>query len=174
MTALERLMLKFAAAALLVLGAWLWHAGKVGDAYKAGQAAAVAAGNARHAADIVAARKTEADLRLLLSTKDELSRNKEILYAENLSAAQRRLVSGADRLRCPGAGTVSNAAATAAGPAAGGAAPDGPGAAIVPEVASDILGLAADTGRVLRKYQRVVERLDACIALNNRAEPAQE
>jgi len=167
--ALEWLMLQLAGAALLVLSAWLWHADKVGDAYKAGQAAAVAAGNAQHAADLAAARKTETGLRLLLATKDELSHNKEILYAENLSAAQRRVVSGADRLRCPGVGSVSNAATAPAGPAAGGLAPDGPGAAIVPEVAGDILSLAADTGRVLRKYQRVVERYEACRALNNGA-----
>ncbi|GGY11644.1 hypothetical protein GCM10007386_47420 [Pseudoduganella dura] len=53
-------------------------------------------------------------------------------------------------------------------------APDASGAAIVREVAGDILGLAADTGPVLRKYQRVVERFEACCAMNNGAEPAPE
>jgi len=37
----------------------------------------------------------------------------------------------------------------------------------VPEVAADILVLAADAAGLVRKYERLTERYDACRALNN-------
>jgi hypothetical protein len=172
MTTLERLGLQLCACALLVLAAWAWHAGEVDDAYEAGQAAAVEAGRVRYEAEVARALKTESNYRALLKLKDDLSHERETVYAENLSAAQRRAAAGTDRLRCPGAGAISNAAATPVGPAAGGSGVDGGGAELVPAVAVDILGLAADTGRLVRKYDRLTQRFEECRALNNGAASA--
>jgi hypothetical protein len=36
----------------------------------------------------------------------------------------------------------------------------------VPEVASDLLGVASDLARVVRQYDRITERFEACRALN--------
>jgi len=131
----------------------------------AGYAVAVAAGKAQHDRDAAAAVKTEADLRTQLATRDADAHRKEVEYAENLDAAQRRVRAGTDRLRCP-AGPIPVTAATSDRPAAGGSPADGQGLAVVPDVAADILGLAADHQRLLRNYERVVERFEACRAVN--------
>jgi hypothetical protein len=36
----------------------------------------------------------------------------------------------------------------------------------VPEVAADLLGIAADAAGLVRRYAEVVERFDACRAVN--------
>jgi len=38
----------------------------------------------------------------------------------------------------------------------------------VPEAAAEILGDAADVGRLVRRYERIVERFDACRAMNSK------
>ncbi|WP_338761968.1 hypothetical protein [Massilia sp. METH4] len=167
MIALERLAIKAGACALVAVAACAWHAHKVSAARQAGYDAAVMAGEKQRAADAAVALANERALRARLAAADAAAQSKEQTYAENLAAAQRRVRAGTDVLRCPAAAPVPPAAAAPDGSAAGGPAPDWSGAAVVPEVAGDILRLAADTGRVVRNYQRVVERLDACIALNN-------
>jgi hypothetical protein len=156
---------------------WIWHTHAVSSARtqgdKAGYARAVAAGKARLDAERTRNLITERDLRTKLAKADTAAATKEQTYAETLSAAQRRVVSGADRLRCPGAGAISNASAAPDGSAAGGSPPDGPGADLVPAVAVDVLGLAADTGRLVRKYERLEQRYDECRALNNGPAPEQ-
>lgn len=173
MTALDRLMVQVAAAVLLVLGAWLWHSHELAAARQAGWDAAVAAGKAQYDADAAKARKTETDLRAKLRAKDEEANELERTYEISLEVAQRDVRAGRERLRCPAAGPVHAAAsAPADGPTAGEPAPDGPGADLMPEVAADVLGLAADGDSIVRKYDRLVERFEACRALNNGPVPA--
>lgn len=164
--ALERLALQAGACAVLALAAWLWHADQLHDARLAGRAEAVAAGKERYDAEAAAALVRERTLRAKLSAADAAAQRTEQTYAENLTAAQRRIRAGDDSLRIAVRTIRANATAPG-GPAAAGPAPDGAGDPIVPEVAGDILSLAADTGRVVRKYQRLVERFDECRALNN-------
>jgi hypothetical protein len=154
-------------AAALSVG-WIWHENSVAAAYQDGWGAAVTAGEKQRGLDAAAALKNERTLRTQLAEADAAAVNMENENAETLAAAQRRIRAGDDSLRIA-VRTLRASATPPAGPAAGESAPDNLGAAIVPEVAGDILGLAADTGRVLRKYERVVERLDTCIALNNQA-----
>jgi hypothetical protein len=166
-------MVQVAAVVLLVLGAWLWHVHEVSAARIAGWDAAVAAGKAKYEADAAKARKTESELRAQLRDKDDEANELERTYEISLEVAQRDVRAGRERLRCPTAGPVHAAApAPAAGPAAGEPAPDGPGADLVPEVAADVLGLAADGESIVRKYDRIVERFEACRALNNGTPPA--
>ena len=166
MTALERI----AAAAVLVLilllgGAWwIHHYGA--EQRDAGYTAAVAAGKEQHDRDAAAALKTESDLRAQLRAKDADAKRKEDEYATNLQNAQHRVRAGADSLRCPAAGPVPAAAAPDDRPAAGGSDPETERPRIVPEVASDLLGVAADLARVVRQYDRITERYEECRALN--------
>ncbi len=164
MTSLDRLLCSILAAVLLVLGAWLSvrHYGVV--QYQAGHAAAMAAGRAQHERDTAAARKTESDLRAELRDKDAAALKQKGEYEKNLANAQRRMRAGDDSLRCPSA----LPAATQGGdrPAAAGPAADGEGPAIVPETAAEILGDAADVAGLVRRYERVVERFEACRAVN--------
>lgn len=166
MTALQRL----AGAVILVLilllaGAW-WINHYGAEKYDAGYAAAVAAGKTQHDRDAAAAHKTESDLRAQLRAKDADAKQKEDEYATNLQNAQHRVRAGADSLRCPAAGPVPAAAAPDDRPAAGGPDPEAERPRIVPEVASDLLGVAADLARVVRQYDRITERFEECRALN--------
>lgn len=166
MTALER----FAGAVLLLvamlLGAWFGVRHYGAEQYQAGHSAAVAAGRAELDRQTAANRKTESDLRADLRAKDAAAFTKEKEYATNLAAAQRRMRAGDDRLRCPGA--VPAAAPASDRPAAGGPALDSGGPSIVPETAADLLGIAADVGGLVRRYERVVERFEACRAVNEK------
>lgn len=156
----------------LLAGGTAWHLHKVSEARKEGYAAAVTAGEVQRLADADKALQTERNLRNQLSIKDDAARAEKEKHDEDLADAQRRMRAGTDRLRCPAASTVHAVTTAPAGPTAGGPAPDEPGAAVVPEVAADILGLAADTAELVRKYDRVVDRYDACRALNNGAAPS--
>ncbi|MBQ5963135.1 DUF2514 family protein [Massilia sp. ZL223] len=151
-------------AGLLVLGALgVIHYG--GQKYEAGYNAAVADGEqSRKDAERIA-RETENDLRNRLRAQDIAAHRKEQEHATRLEAAQRRVRAGVDRLRCP-AGPVSVAAASGDRPVAGGPASDGQGAELVPEVAADLLGLAADVGGLVRRYDRLVERFEECRAVS--------
>lgn len=163
---IQALMLSALIGAGVITGGWLWHRHEVSVARQAGYYAAVAAGEKQRAADAAAALITERENRELFRIRDERARQREETYEQALEDAQRRIRTGADSLRIA-VNTIRATAAPADRPAAGGPPVDEPGAAIVPEVAGDILGLAGDTARLVRKYERVVERLDACVALNN-------
>ena len=167
MSALERLAAGVLLAVLLVVGMWFGvrHYGAVQRHH--GYDTAVQEGREARAAAELAALAIESGLRARLLEQDAAAFTQERKHAESLEDAQRRMRAGDDRLRCP-AGPVP--AATPAGdrPAAGGPGVDGEGQAIVPEAAAEILGDAADVGRILRNYDRVVERFEACRAVNAR------
>lgn len=150
--------------ALLALGALGIH--RYGAArHQAGYDAAVAAGKAQYDRDAAAARKTESDLRAQLAARDADAFKKEQDHAASLEAAQRRVRAGVDSLRCP-AGPVPAGAAPDDRPAAGGPEADRAGPAIVPETASAILSDGAAVAGLVRRYERVVERFEACRAVN--------
>jgi len=165
MTALHRLLCTVLAVVLLVIGAWLGVRHYSAARYQAGWDAAVAAGKEQRDRDAALARETETALRAQLHARDTDAHRKEQEYATNLEAAQRRVRAGVDSLRCP-ARPVPAGAEAGDRPAAAGPAVDGEGSAIVPEAAAEILGDAADIGRIMRNYDRVVERFEACRAAN--------
>lgn len=132
--------------------------------HEAGYQAAVEAGKAQHDRDAAAALKTESDLRAQLRIKDTDAYQKEQDHAASLQAAQRRVRAGTDRLLCPG--PVPAGSAPDHRPAAGGPGAEGEGSAIVPEAAADLLGIGADIAGIVRRYERVVERFEACRAVN--------
>lgn len=133
--------------------------------YYQGYDAAVAAGEAELARVTLAARQTELDLRGQLRARDADAFLKEQEHAESLEVAQRRVRAGTDRLRCP-AGPVPDAAAPGDRPAAAGPGADGEGPDVMPETAAALLGDAADIAGIVRRYERVVERFEACRAVN--------
>ena len=164
--ALERLALQLGACALLVLGAWLWHADQVHDAREAGRAEVIEAGRKQHALDAAAALATEREQREQNRLKDEAAKRKEQEYAENLADAQRRVRAGDDSLRIA-INAIRATSAPADRPAAGGPAPDEFRAELVPEVAADALGNAAAVAGIVRKFDRLEQRFEACRAMNN-------
>jgi hypothetical protein len=145
---------------LAALGVRWYGAGQ----HQAGYDAAVADGKAQYDRDVAAARKTESDLRAQLRTQDADALKKKAEYEANLEAAQRRVRAGTDRLLCPG--QIPAAAAPGGRPVAGGPGADGEGPSIVPEVAAEILGDGADIAGLVRRYDRVVQRFEACRTLN--------
>ena len=165
MSALERLLVGAVLLVLLLFGGALAVRSYGAEQQRTGYNAAIAAGKeAREAADL-AALAIESGLRTRLLEQDTTAFRKEQEYAANVETAQRRMRAGDDRLRCP-AGPVSAAPPAGDRPAAGGTAIDGQGPAIVPEVAAEILGDAADVAGLVRRYERVVERFEACRAVN--------
>ena len=88
-------------------------------------------------------------------------------HAQDLAAAQRRACAGDDRLRCP-SGPVPAGAAPDDRSASSAPGADSAGPRIVPEVAAEILGDGADIARIVRQYGQVVERFEACRAMNAR------
>lgn len=166
MTALERLMASILLAVIILVASVFGLRHYSAERYQAGYDAAIAAGKEQHDRDAAAARKTESDLRAQLRAKDADAKRKEDEYATNLQNAQRRVRAGADSLRCPAAIPVSGPAAPDDRPAAGGPDPEADRPRIVPEVASDLLGVAADLARVVRQYDRITERFEECRALN--------
>lgn len=166
MSALERLAGAALLSIALLIGGWFGIRHYGAEQYRAGHDAAVAAGRAELDRRAAASRKTESDLRAELRDRDAAAFTKEKEYATNLAAAQRRMRAGDDRLRCPGA--VPAAAPASDRPAAGGPAPDSERPSIVPETAADLLGIAADVGGLVRRYERVVERFEACRAVNEK------
>lgn len=151
-------------AGILVVG-WLGVMHYGGTRYDAGYAAAVEEGN--KARDVAAEinRITEANLRAKLQAHDTAAHRKEQEHAQDLAAAQRRVRAGDDRLRCP-AGPVPAGAAPGDRPAAAAPDIDGEGPGLMPEVAAEILADGADIARIVRQYDQVVERFEACRAMN--------
>lgn len=136
--------------------------------YEAGYAAAVADGEqSRKDAERIA-RQTETDLRNRLRERDIAAHRKEQEHASNLQAAQRRVIAGADRLRCP-ARPVPSPVAPADRPATGGSSTDGPGPELVPETAADVLGIGSGIAGLVRRYERLEQRFNECRAVNNQA-----
>lgn len=165
MNALDRLMIggMLLAAALIAGVLELRHYGA--EQYAAGQVAAVAAGAKLRQAEADRNLKTETDLRAQLHDKDAEAKQQEQTYAISLDVAQRRVRAGTDSLRCP-ASPVPAGAAPGDRPAAGGPGADGEGAAIVPDIAADLLGDGAAIAGLVRKYDRLNQRFEACRAVN--------
>jgi hypothetical protein len=133
--------------------------------YQDGYAAAVFSGKQQLDRETATNRESESDLRAQLATRDADAHKKEQEHAQAVEVAQRRVRTGTDRLRCP-AGPVSVAAAPNDRPVATGSATDGKGSDLVPEVAAEVLGDGADVAGLVRRYERVVQRFEACRALN--------
>lgn len=165
MTAIERLIAAALLALILLVAGWFGVHNYGVQRWQAGYDQAVADGKARRDLEATVAQEREDALRAELRAKDAAEFIKEKKHAASLEAAQRRVRAGDDRLRCP-AGPVSAAATAGDRPAAGGPGVDGEGQAIVPEVAAEILGDGADVAGLVRRYERVVERFEACRALN--------
>ena len=165
MTSVERLLCRLLTVAVLLIGAWFGICRYGIEQRRAGYDAAVADGRELRDLEAQIARETETALRAQLRVQDHDAYQKEKEHADSLEAAQRRLRAGVDRLRCP-AGPVPASAAAGDRPAAAGPALDGGGPAIVPEDAAAILGDAADVAGLVRRYERVVGRFEACRALN--------
>jgi hypothetical protein len=165
MSALERLAAGVLLGVLLVVGAWFGVRHYGAQQQQAGWDAAVAAGEEARAAAALASLAIESGLRARLLEQDTAAFTQERKHAESLEDAQRRVRTGIDRLRCP-TGPVPAAAPAGDRPAAARSATDGEGPAIVPEDAAEILGDGADVARLVRRYERVVERFDACRAVN--------
>jgi hypothetical protein len=165
MTRLQALLIGVLAAIALAVGAWIWIDSYGDERYQSGYDAAVAAGIKQRDLEAAENRKTESDLRAQLAERDAAAQRKEQEYASNLEAAQRRVRAGIDRLRCP-ASTVQPATAPATGSAASAPAIDGSGQDLMPEAASDVLGYGAAIAGLVSRYAEVVERYDACRAVN--------
>ena len=168
MTRLQILLVGVLVAIALAVGAWVSVDEYGTTRYEAGYNTAVEAGVKQRNREAEENRKIESDLRAQLAERDADAQRKEHEYAENLDAAQRRVRAGTDRLRCPAASPVQPAAAAPDRPAAAGASVDGQGPDVVPEVAADLLGIAADVAGLVRRYDQVVERFEACRAVNAR------
>lgn len=166
MSTLERLLCGLLVAALLSIGAWYGVSRYGIQQRQAGYDAAVADGKEYRDLEAQIARQTEDGLRAQLRARDVAALIKEKEHAANLEAAQRRMRAGDDRLRCPAARPVPDGTSAADRPAAGGAGVDGEGLVVVPEIAADLLSLAADHQRLLRNYERVVERFEDCRVVN--------
>lgn len=167
MSSLERLLIGAVLLVLLLFGGALAVRSYGAEQRQAGWDAAVAAGKeAREAADL-AALAIESGLRARLLEQDAAALNQERKHAESLETAQRRVRAGIDSLRCPAAGPIPSGAPAGDRPAAGGAAADGEGPVVVPEVAAEILGDGADVASLVRRYQRLIDRFEACRAVNS-------
>ena len=167
MTTIERTLAALIVMAGLLVVGWLGVMHYGGARYNAGYAAAVAEGKAARDAAAEINRIIEADLRTKLHVRDTTAHLKEQEHAQDLAAAQRRVRAGDDRLRCP-AGPVPAGAAPGDRPAAAAPGADGEGSDLVPEVAAEILADGADIARIVRQYDRVVERFEACRAVSAR------
>lgn len=166
MTALERLLVGVVLVVLLATGAWLERRHYGNERYQVGYDAAVAAGKEARDSAETAHLAIESGLRAQLLDRDTAALRKEQEYASNLADAQRRVRAGDDRLRCPAASPVQPASAATDRPAAGAPAVDGGGPDLVPEAAADVLGYGAAVAGLVRRYDAVIERFEACRAVN--------
>lgn len=167
MTSIEKLLM----GAIVLIGLALFGGLNLLDygvkRYDEGFDAAIKIGMQRRDADAEINRQTEIDLRTQLGIKDTAALKKEKDHALSLAAAQRRILTGADSLRCP-ARPVPATSTTGDRSVASGPASDVAGSELVPEAAADLVGIASDVERVVRQYDRVVERFEACRAMNAR------
>jgi hypothetical protein len=167
MSALEKLVLAVLAAVILLLIGWFVLDDYGATRYQAGYADAVALGQKQRDDQAANYRKTEIALRADLAARDLAAFQKEQAYASSLEAAQRRVRAGVDSLRCP-AGPVPAAGSAGDRPAAGGPAPDGQGAELVPDVSAALLGDGAASAGLVRKFDSLEQRFEACREVNAR------
>jgi len=167
MTSIEKLLTGAIVLIGLALFGWLNLLNYGVERYDEGFEAAIKIGKQRRDADAEINRQTETDLRAQLGIKDAAAFKKEKDHARSLAAAQRRIFTGTDSLRCP-ARPVPATGTTSDRPAASGSAPDDEGSELVPEAAADLVGIASDVERLVRQYDRVVERFEACRAVNSK------
>lgn len=168
MSSLERLLVGAVLLVLLMFGGMLAIRSYGAEQRQAGWDAAVAAGKEQRDAADLAGLAIESGLRTRLLEQDTTAFNQEKKHAESLEAAQRRVRAGIDSLRCPAAGPVPSGAAASDRPATAGAPADGERPAIVPEVAAEILGDGAAIASLVRRYERIIERFEACRAVNSK------
>ena len=167
MTSIEKLLIGAIVLIGLALLGWLNLLDYGVERYDEGVKAAIKIGKERRDADAEINRQTEIDLRAQLGIKDTVALKKEKDHALSLAAAQRRILTGTDSLRCP-ARPVPGTATTGDRPVASGPAADDDGPELVPEAAADLVGIASDVERLVRQYDRVVERFEACRAVNSK------
>ena len=167
MTRIESLLMGAIVLIGLALFGWLNLLDYGVQRYDEGFEAAIKIGKQRRDADAEISRQTEVELRTQLGIKDTAALKKEKHHALSLAAAQRRILAGTDSLRCP-ARAVPVTATTGDRSVAGGPAADDDGSELVPEAAADLVGIASDVERLVRQYDRVVERFEACRAVNAR------
>jgi hypothetical protein len=105
-TRLQALLLGVLVAIALAVGAWVGVDEYGNNRYQAGYDAAVGTGMKQRDIDAEEHRKTELDLRAQLAEREADAHRKDQEYAQNLEAAQRRVLIGTDRLRCPAASPV--------------------------------------------------------------------
>lgn len=166
MSALERRTAAVALLVILLLGCAWWVRRYGAERYQAGYDAALAAGKEVRDSAATANLAIESGLRAQLLERDTLALRKEQEYASNLEAAQRRVRAGTDSLRCPAASPIQPAAAAGDRSAAAGPAPDGQGAELVPDAAAALLGDGATIAGIVRKFDRIEQRFEACRAVN--------
>ena len=167
MTSIEKLLISAIVLIGLALLGWLNLLDYGVERYDEGFEAAIKVGKERRDADAEINRQTETDLRKQLGIKDTAALKKEKDHAQSLAAAQRRILTGTDSLRCP-AKPIPVSSTTVDRSAAGGPTADEGGSELVPEAAADLVGIASDVERLVRQYDRVVERFEACRAVNSR------
>lgn len=167
MTKIEQLLVGTIVLIGLALFGWLNLLDYGVERYDEGFEAAIKIGKERRDADAEINRQTEIDLRTQLAIKDTAALKKEKEHALSLAAAQRRILTGTDRLRCP-TRPVPVTATTGDRSVAGGPPADDGGSELVPEAAADLVGIASDVERLVRQYDRVVERFESCRAVNAR------
>lgn len=165
MNHLDNLLIGTCALVALLLACWFGAHHYGAERYSAGYAAAIAAGKAQHDQDAAKYQKLESDTREQNAERDIKAHQKEVEYASNLEAAQRRVLAGTDRLRCP-ASHVQSSPAPADRSAPTGLATDGQGPDLVPEAAADVLGYGAAIAGLVSRYDRVVERFEECRTVN--------
>jgi hypothetical protein len=167
MTSIEKLLIGAIVLIGLALLGWLNLLDYGVERYDEGFEAAIKIGKERRDADAEINRQTETDLRKQLGFKDAAALKKEKDHAQSLAAAQRRILTGTDSLRCP-ARPIPASSTTVDRSAAGGPTADDGGSELVPEAAADLVGIASDVERLVRQYDRVVERFEACREVNSK------
>jgi hypothetical protein len=165
MTSIEKLLVGAIVLIRLALLGWLNLLDYGVERYDEGFEAAIKIGKERHDADAEINRQTETDLRKQLGIKGTAALKKEKDHAQSLAAAQRRILTGSDSLRCPARPVRASSTAANRFAASGPTANDG-GSELVPEAAADLVSIASDVERLVRQYDLVVERFEACRAVN--------
>lgn len=117
----------------------------------------VAKENAQRGKDQLAMMKKEDDHREALAVIDHKRVVERQEYEKALGKLQRDVRIGAERLRIA---TVRKPPGVPTNPAPGGAEPE-EGSVVVPEVASDILGIAGGIGQTVRDYNSLLDAYHA-------------
>jgi hypothetical protein len=130
------------------------------------EAKATASAEARHAADVDAARIREQALEALFQAEQAKRLQENNDYEKTLDYWRNRARTGADKLRVPvDAGSIPGCAASTDPAAIAGSGAEAR-ADVLPAVADTVLGIAADDGRLVQDYNTVVRLYntarDAC------------